>query len=314
MRIAFLGKGGSGKTTLSSLFALYLSSKKYRVGLLDVDVNSHTADVLGAAEVAQLSEVAETEKIQTFLAGSNPLIQTAEMLNTTPPGHGSGAWTLDDDNFVTKNYGTKFGATARVFTTGSYKPHNVGVACHHGTQTIAENLLSHAQLLQNDAIVIDSVAGNDSFGTSLYFQDALVWVVKPEREGVDVFGRYYDMAQRVGVADSVYVIGNQCTTDSQVAFLQREIPTNMLLGCLRTSDRIVDARLDDTPLSAAMISDEMATVFSRVITIAKAQQKPPQEYYDFIVRLHKKVVQEPWVYGAYRKGLEDQIDATYRPA
>lgn len=312
MRIAFLGKGGSGKTTLSSLFSLYADSKGYRVGLLDVDVNSHTAEVVGAHETAALSSAEATAQIQQFLCQDNPRVCADEMLNTTPPGTGSQYWTLDADNEITKVYGGAFGRSARVFTLGSYKANEIGHGCHHGTQYVAENMLSHARLDDKDVLVIDSVAGNDSFANSLYFQDVLVFVVKPEREGVAVFHRYYELAKEAGVADRVRVIANQVISPKQSDFLRRELPEGVLLGELPMNDDVIDARLDGTPLTAAHVSEQAAKLFDVVLKEAARLRRTPQEYYEFYCQLHHRVSAESWVHGAYRKGLADQIDPEYQ--
>ena len=95
MNIGFYGKGGSGKTTLSALFATYLDDKEYTVGLLDVDVNSQTAEILGVSEAKDLSLPESKTDIYRYLAGENPRVKPNEFLNTTPPGTGSGRWSLD---------------------------------------------------------------------------------------------------------------------------------------------------------------------------------------------------------------------------
>ena len=49
MKIAFAGKGGSGKTTLSSLFVQYLAARGLPVVAIDADINQHLAEALDAA-------------------------------------------------------------------------------------------------------------------------------------------------------------------------------------------------------------------------------------------------------------------------
>jgi CO dehydrogenase maturation factor len=49
MKIAFAGKGGSGKTTLSSLFTRHLAGQGLPVVAIDADINQHLAEALGAA-------------------------------------------------------------------------------------------------------------------------------------------------------------------------------------------------------------------------------------------------------------------------
>lgn len=211
MNIAFYGKGGSGKTTLSALFATYLDSKGYTVGLLDVDVNSHTAEILGVDESKDLSLPDNKADIYRYLAGTNPRVKSNEFLNTTPPGTGSGRWSMSANNYLTKTYGRAFGKGSHVFTVGSYTPERVGVDCHHGAQKVAENMISHVAYGERDVLVVDSVAGNDAFGTSLHLNDALVFIVKPEREGIAVMKRFLELAGHAGVAERVLVVGNQAS-------------------------------------------------------------------------------------------------------
>ena len=52
MKIAFAGKGGSGKTTLSSLFVRYLAARGLPVVAIDADINQHLAEALGAERAA----------------------------------------------------------------------------------------------------------------------------------------------------------------------------------------------------------------------------------------------------------------------
>lgn len=116
MRIAFVGKGGSGKTTVSSLFSLYADEQNKRVGLLNVDVNSHAASVLGLAQQPELdlSQPAVSREIYEYLVGKTPRVNPMEFLNSTPPGVGSGVFTLDVDNMITQQFGWPFGKLATI--------------------------------------------------------------------------------------------------------------------------------------------------------------------------------------------------------
>lgn len=49
-KIAFAGKGGSGKTTLSSLFVRHLVADSRPTLAIDADINQHLATALGASD------------------------------------------------------------------------------------------------------------------------------------------------------------------------------------------------------------------------------------------------------------------------
>ncbi len=61
MKIAFVGKGGSGKTTLSSLFVRHLAASGAPVLAVDADINQHLGAALGLddAEAAALPAMGE---------------------------------------------------------------------------------------------------------------------------------------------------------------------------------------------------------------------------------------------------------------
>src|SRR6185295_10760635 len=93
MKIAFVGKGGAGKTTLASLFSRMLAGDGERVLAIDADINQHLATALGAspAQAASWPALGEhLDALKEYLRGDNPRIPSAQaMAKTTPPGRGS---------------------------------------------------------------------------------------------------------------------------------------------------------------------------------------------------------------------------------
>ena len=53
MRIAFVGKGGSGKTTMAAMFSRYLAELGNPVLAVDADINQHLGEALGATGEAR---------------------------------------------------------------------------------------------------------------------------------------------------------------------------------------------------------------------------------------------------------------------
>jgi CO dehydrogenase maturation factor len=51
VKIAFAGKGGSGKTTLSSLYVRHLAAQGLPVVAADADINQDLAEALGARKL-----------------------------------------------------------------------------------------------------------------------------------------------------------------------------------------------------------------------------------------------------------------------
>src|SRR5688572_2966768 len=104
MKVAFVGKGGSGKTTLSSLFIRHLAAAHLPVIAVDADINQHLGVALGLddAQAAALPAMgAHLPMIKGCLRGDNPRIASADaMIKTTPPGEGSRLLRIREENPV----------------------------------------------------------------------------------------------------------------------------------------------------------------------------------------------------------------------
>src|SRR3954468_1493491 len=77
MRIALVGKGGSGKTTVSALLIRHLAAGGRPVVAVDADINQHLGAALGLSdrEVSALVPMAaRLRDIKDYLRGDNPRI------------------------------------------------------------------------------------------------------------------------------------------------------------------------------------------------------------------------------------------------
>ena len=123
MKIAFVGKGGSGKTTLSSLFIRHLADQHVPVVAIDADINQNLGAALGLDEesLAKIPPLgAHLDQIKELLRGDNPRIASARsMIKTTPPGRGSRLLTVAGDDPLHDRFGVSVhGATLMVGRDG----------------------------------------------------------------------------------------------------------------------------------------------------------------------------------------------------
>ncbi|WP_238008998.1 ATP-binding protein [Dactylosporangium sp. AC04546] len=226
MKTAFVGKGGSGKTTLAALFARHLKDQPLLA--IDADINQHLAAALGAGPAAALPALgAHLGEIKEYLRGDNPLIASAEtMLKTTPPGPGSRLLRVDETNPIYDRLVTSVNGV-RLAVTGPFAAEDLGVACYHSKVGAVELLLNHLVDGPDEYVVVDMTAGADSFASGLFTRFDLTFLVcEPTVRSVGVYRQYVGHARDHGVA--VAVVGNKVEDADDVAFLRAEVGDDLL--------------------------------------------------------------------------------------
>ncbi|MEU4231844.1 ATP-binding protein [Nonomuraea sp. NPDC026600] len=225
MRVAFVGKGGSGKTTMSALFARYVASQGGPVVAVDADINQHLALVLGVEEPPEPLGSRLTE-IKELLRGDNPRIPSAQaMVKTTPPGRGSRLLSFKD--LATSEFGVTTAEGMRLMATGPFSADDLGVACYHSKVGAVELLLNHLVDGPGEYVVVDMTAGADSFASGLFTRFDLTFLVaEPTRQGVSVHRQYRDYAADYDVP--LAVIGNKVHGQSDVDFLHSQVGDDLL--------------------------------------------------------------------------------------
>ncbi|MFI1888813.1 nucleotide-binding protein [Streptomyces jumonjinensis] len=236
MKIAFVGKGGSGKTTLSSLFIRHLAANEAPVVAVDADINQHLGAALGLDDEqtdALPAMGAQLPLIKEYLRGSNPRIASAEtMIKTTPPGAGSRLLRVRENNPV-------YDACAhtvrlddgdiRLMATGPFTESDLGVACYHSKVGAVELCLNHLVDGPDEYVVVDMTAGSDSFASGMFTRfDMTFLVAEPTLKGVSVYRQYKEYARDFGV--SLKVVGNKVQGQDDVDFLRTEVGDDLLVA------------------------------------------------------------------------------------
>ncbi|MFF3485160.1 ATP-binding protein [Streptomyces sp. NPDC002701] len=235
MKTAFVGKGGSGKTTLSSLFVRHLATTGSPVVAVDADINQHLGPALGLSDAQARSLPAMGDRlslIKDYLRGSNPRVTSAEtMIKTTPPGEGSRLLRVREDNPVYEACARPVeldGGAVRLMVTGPFTEADLGVACYHSKTGAVELCLNHLVDGPGEYVVVDMTAGSDSFASGMFTRFDLTFLVaEPTRKGTSVYRQYKEYARDFGVP--LKVIGNKVQSQDDIDFLRDEVGDDLLL-------------------------------------------------------------------------------------
>jgi CO dehydrogenase maturation factor len=246
VRIAFVGKGGSGKTTLASLMAAHLAASGRPVLAIDADINQHLAEALGASEAEARALPAlgdHLHLIKDYLRGANPLIESADvMIKTTPPGAGSRLLTITEANPIYDACVREVNGI-RLAVTGPFSDDDIGVSCYHGKVGATELVLGHMVDGPGEYVVVDMTAGADSFASGLFTRfDVVAVVCEPTLRSVGVFHQVAGHAAEFGI--KLLAVGNKVQDDDDLAFLESQIG-EALLTTFGRSDHVRAAERGD---------------------------------------------------------------------
>ncbi|MFY1637286.1 ATP-binding protein [Solwaraspora sp. WMMB335] len=259
MKICFVGKGGSGKTTLAALFARHLAATSVGTDggpspllAIDADINQHLAAALGASddEAVLLPALGDhLTDIKEYLRGDNARISSAAaMVKTTPPGRGSRLVTVAGANPVYDALVREI-AGIRLAVTGPFATDDLGVACYHSKVGAVELLLNHLVDGPGEYVVVDMTAGADSFASGLFTRfDATFLVCEPTVRSVGVYRQYVGYARDYGVR--VHVVGNKIDDESDVDFLREHVGDDLLTWLGRSAFVKAAERGQHQPITA----------------------------------------------------------------
>ena len=257
LRIAVGGKGGVGKTTITSLIAraIAASNEDTKVIAIDADPVANLAAGLGIDESQPITPVSELSDLIAERTGAKP-------------GTMGGFFTLnpkvDDipDRFSIEKDGVKLLVMGTVQTGGS------GCICPEAT--ILKALMNHLVLARNEVVVMDMEAGIEHLGRATSgSMDALIIVVNPGKRSRVAADKIRKLGNDIGIKNIV-VLANRVKSKADEQMIKDSMKSYEIIGFIPEHDEIVNSDRDGIrPFDdIANIPEELKEVTKKLIALA----------------------------------------------
>ncbi len=227
LKLAIGGKGGVGKTTITSLLARTIAQiKNNRVIAIDADPVANLAAGLGIDETIPITPIAELSDLIAERTGAKP-------------GTMGGFFTLnpkvDDipDRFSLERDGVKLLVMGTVQSGGS------GCICPEST--ILKALMNHLVLARNEVVIMDMEAGVEHLGRATSGSvDALVAVVNPGKRSRVAAERIRKLGQDIGIK-RIVVLGNRVKNQADEDLIRESLSDFEIIGFLPEMEEIINS-------------------------------------------------------------------------
>lgn len=233
MKIAVSGKGGVGKTTLSSLLARYWARRGYRVLAVDADPDANLGSALGI-ETAGITPIAKMEDLIHERTG-------------TRPGTVGGFFKMNPRVDDLPDALSKEKDGVRLLVMGTVKKGGGGCICPESV--LLKALINHLVLYQKDLVIMDMEAGIEHLGRgTAQGVDRLVIVVEPGRRSLETASKVRQLTADIGLS-RVVAVGSKVHDASEAEYLEKNLDGIPLIGILPYSREIAAADLENRPPS-----------------------------------------------------------------
>lgn len=301
MRITFLGKGGSGKTTLATSFVKYLENKNKKVLAIDADINVNLATALDMPK-KHLGDLFDSICKDLESNSDKPLIGSS-------PATRESIFIKEglNDPFLRK-YATYNDFGTALLTVGTYSDDKIGYACYHSK--LGSAVFIYNRLLDNKDlyIVTDATAGIDSVGTSMFnVSDINVFVVEPTKKSVDVYKEFKTIVSNYGI--DTYVIANKIKNDDDIDYIKRNIEEEYILGFIKDSDDLRKFEQDDKDgLNRFVVNN--VDILENILNKLDSIQKDWTKYYNIQKQIYIDDAGD-WYSQYYGEDLTKYIDEDF---
>jgi CO dehydrogenase maturation factor len=253
MKIAVSGKGGVGKTTLSSLLARYWAGKGYRVLAVDADPDANLGSALGI-DTSGIVPIAKMEDLIAERTGAKP-------------GTVGGFFKLNPrvDDLPEALSREKDGV--RLLVMGTVKKGGGGCICPEST--LLKALINHLVLYQKDRVIMDMEAGIEHLGRgTAQGVNRFVIVVEPGQRSIETAAKVRQLTQDIGL-HKVVAVGSKVRNAEQERFLHKALDGIPLIGILPFSEEIATADLENRPPS--LEDPAIARAMEQIATALEAE-------------------------------------------
>ena len=301
MRITFLGKGGSGKTTLASAFVKYLEQNNKKVLAVDADINVNLASALDM-EKKYLGDIFDTvcESLETNT--NRPII------GTSPATRESLFITKGLKDPFLKKFATFNSFGTALLTVGTYSGNKIGYDCYHSKLGSAVFIYNRLIDDKNLYVVTDATAGIDSVGTSMFnVSDLNVFVVEPTRKSVDVYKEFRDIVSTYKI--KTFVIANKIKSQDDIAFIEKNIDKEYIIDYIYESDDLRKFEQGDTEGINRFVSKNSQKL-EKLKTKLDNTEKNWDRYYQVQQQIYLEDVND-WYSQYYGEDLTKYIDKDF---
>ena len=226
MKVAITGKGGVGKTTLSSTLARLYAAEGRTVLAADVDPDANLGLALGLSQ-EEVDSIVPISKMRTLVEERTGANEANKFFKLNP-------YVADIPEKFSKDING-----VKLLVMGTVDVGGTGCVCPE--HVMLKSILSALTYRKDDVVIMDMEAGLEHLGRGTAANmDQFIVVIEPGARSVQTYRNVKRLASDLGV-QKVRVVANKLRVEKDEEFIRRSIPAEDLLGCIHFNPEIMDA-------------------------------------------------------------------------